>query len=290
MTSYLAPAKVNLHLAVTDVRDDGFHVLDTSFVYVDVFDMLNIELSETLTVTCSEPELSGESNLVYQLLAGFREKYDIKKGLKIHIEKELPSQAGLGGGSSDAATALMVANKVWGTELSRDELIAFAAPFGADIPCFLYGQASLASGIGEDLKPYDRSIPEGFMVVAWPGMGVSTARAFSHYDENKFHALTGEKSEATVRARSGDTVFELGYNDLEESAVYLCHPLEALLTKMRKNSVQAWMSGSGSACVAICHSSKQASELAALLQEMKLATWVHSGHFLHEHPLKIIGA
>ena len=290
MTSYQAPAKVNLHLAITDIRDDGYHVLDTSFVYLDIWDTLHIEPAEELQVSCSEAELSGESNLVYQLLSAFKKKYGIKSGLRVHIEKKLPSQAGLGGGSSDAATALMVANKLWDVHASTDEMIKFAAPFGADIPCFLFLQASLASGIGESLKPYNKTIPVGYVLVAWPGIGVSTALAFRHYDENKFHALTREKTAATVRARSGDTVFETGYNDLEESAVFLCHPLEALLSKMRQYSDRAWMSGSGSACVAICHSSEQADKLAALLQGQKLATWMHIGHFMQMHPLKIVGA
>ena len=289
MNSYLAPAKVNLHLAITDVRDDGYHELDTSFIYVDVYDSVQMELAPQLQVTCSDAALSGERNLVYRLLQAFKEKYEVRAGMKVHIEKHLPSEAGLGGGSSDAATALMVANDLWQVNASRDELIDFAAPFGADIPCFLFARASHALGVGEKLKDYNGLIPKGFVVIAWPGVGVSTAAAFLHYDENKFHALTSEKSEATVRARSADKGFELGYNDLEESALALCHPLEAMLTTMRKMSKLAWMSGSGSACVAICDSAQQADGLAQHLKLHKLSTWVHVGHFVTKHPLKEIG-
>jgi len=284
---YPAPAKVNLHLAVTDVLDNGFHALDTSFVYVDVQDNLSITLSDKLNVTCSEEALSGESNLVYQVLRAFQEKYAVSKGLDVFIEKHLPAQAGLGGGSSDAATALMVANRLWQTGCSSDELIDFAKPFGADIPCFLFAQASLAQGIGEKLSPYTKHIPNEYVVLAWPGVGVSTAAAFAHFDKNEFHALTDEKAGAKVRARSDAGDFELGYNDLEKSAIALCSPLKDLLSLMRQQSIRAWMSGSGSACVALCHSKEDAQSLVALLQQKALVSWVHIGHFMPRHPLKI---
>jgi len=283
---YPAPAKVNLHLAITDVREDGYHALDTSFVYVDVGDILHINLADRLEVRCSDAALSGEKNLVYQVLAAFKKKYNIQLGLDVYIEKVLPSQAGLGGGSSDAATALMVANRLWDVGCDVDELIHFAVVYGADIPCFLFGQASSALGVGDKLIPYLDDVPLQNIVLAWPGAGVSTARAFQYYDENNSHALTEEKSAAKVRARSDGLGFELGYNDLEPSAISLCKPLAAMLMRMREKSERAWMSGSGSACVAVCHSSKQAQELVRDLQNSSLATWVHMGRFCHKHPVQ----
>ena len=283
---YEAPAKVNLHLAITDIRDDGYHTLDTSFVYVDVGDRLHITLAEALQVVCSQTDLSGKSNLVYQVLLAFKARYHVQQGLSVYIDKLLPSQAGLGGGSSDAATALWVANHLWGVGCTQAELIEFAAPFGADIPCFLFGQASSATGIGEYLQPYTRDIPSQNIVIAWPGVGVSTVSAFHHFDQNRFHALTEEKSAAKVRARSGAGGFDLGYNDLEQSAVALCSPLAAMLESMRAQSERAWMSGSGSACIAICHSSQEAHDLAVNLQENGLATWVHIGYLSQTHPLR----
>ena len=292
MTSlYLAPAKVNLHLAITDVRSDGYHELDTSFVYVDVADELQIFAAKDLKVTCSIDELSGEKNLVFQVLSAFQKCFDVSLGLHVFIDKKLPAQAGLGGGSSDAATALMVANYLWRVGCDTETLIAFATPFGADIPCFLFGEACYAQGIGEKLTPYTQNIPQEQIVVAWPGKGVSTAAAFTHYDKNYFHALTDEKAKAKVRARSDGGSFELGHNDLEQSAIQLCFPLETLLSEMRKKSVRAWMSGSGSACVALCRSSSDAKKLVDDLTEKALVSWVHMGYFLPKHPLEIkIGA
>ena len=282
---YPAPAKVNLHLAVTGVTANGYHTLDTSFVYVDVGDSLTIVLSEHLDVRCSNEALSGEQNLVYQVLSAFRREHQVDAGLDVFIDKKLPAMAGLGGGSSDAATALWVANQLWNVECTVEELIDFSVSFGADIPCFLFGKASQAYGVGEKLSVYKGVVPQQNIVLAWPGEGVSTAAAFTHFDQNEFHALTDEKTVATVRARSGAASFDLGYNDLEKSAATLCSPLLAMLTTMKEKSERAWMSGSGSACVAVCHSSKQACELAKDLQKHKLATWIHTGYFLPEHPL-----
>jgi len=285
MNNYPAPAKVNLHLAITACLPNGYHTLDTSFVYVDVHDNLTITLSDTLEVTCSETALNGDQNLVFQVLRAFKEAHAVALGLNVYIDKQLPSQAGLGGGSSDAAAALMVANKLWQVNASQDELISFAKYFGADIPCFLFGQASLAVGVGERLTPYLSGIPREFVVLAWPGEGVSTAAAFHQFDKNEFHALTDEKSKAKVRARSDAGNFQLGYNDLERSAISLCAPLKKLLGVMRENAVRAWMSGSGSACVALCKSEDEARMLVDLLNQEALVSWVHVGHFQDMHPL-----
>ncbi|MDQ6988412.1 MAG: 4-(cytidine 5'-diphospho)-2-C-methyl-D-erythritol kinase [Mariprofundaceae bacterium] len=282
--TYLAPAKVNLHLRITDVLENGYHALDTSFVYVDVWDVLHIVEADDLIVGCSEAALTGKKNLVYQVLAAFRALHGVRQGLSVFIEKNLPSQAGLGGGSSDAATALMVANQLWGIDASSQALIAFAAPYGADIPCFLFQQASLATGIGEKLLPYGQPIPDGKVVLAWPGEGVSTAAAFEHFDAHVFYALTDEKVVAKVRARSGGDALEIGLNSLEQSATALCAPLASLLSAMRDKVEHVWMSGSGSACVAVCQTSEQAVALADELQQQKLASWTHIGHFLPKHP------
>jgi len=281
---YDAPAKVNLHLAITDVRDDGYHVLDTSFVYVDIADKLHIQAADDLLVTCSNPDFSGENNLVHQVLQAFRSQFAVSKGLSVHVEKYLPAQAGLGGGSSDAATALMVANKMWGVGCDTAALITFATPFGADIPCFLFQQASLASGIGEDLKLYKQLIPQQHVVLAWPGAGISTVAAFQHYDQQKKSLLTQDKRDANLRSRSGTMAFKVGFNDLEQSALSLCSPLAGMLSAMREKSERAWMSGSGSACVALCSSPEQANVLAVDLQQQGLASWTFVGRFLREHP------
>jgi len=285
MNSFPAPAKINLHLQVTRTLENGFHELDTSFAYVDVEDQLQIAPAETLTVTCSNPAFNGANNLVHQLLEALQQQYGITAGLSVHIDKRLPDQAGLGGGSSDAATALWVANIHWGLNLPVEELISFATPFGADIPCFLFGRASLAQGVGEKLTDYPAPLPEGVLLLAYPGIGLSTPAVFQSYDKHAENAgsLTHHDSADTIRGLSGRAI---GHNDLEASACSISSEVERLLEQMRNLSERAWMSGSGSTCVALFDDHLQAESAASLLIEKKLATWMHIGKLLGEHPMQ----
>ncbi|MDQ6950190.1 MAG: 4-(cytidine 5'-diphospho)-2-C-methyl-D-erythritol kinase [Mariprofundales bacterium] len=272
-----APAKVNLFLRVTALLTNGYHTLDTAFAFVDVADHLHFTPADRLHITCSRPHLNGEDNLVHQLLQAVREKFRIRQGLEIFIDKQLPEQAGLGGGSSDAATALIAANRIWGLGLTRQQMIALSTPFGADIPCFLYGQASRAQGIGEQLQPWDSPLPSGFVLLAYPGTGLSTNAVFSHLDTT----LTPSKGADSVRALSEPTI---GCNDLQAHACALLPAVSTLLTAMQQGAKHAWMSGSGSCCVALFDQRASAETMAARLQHDGLAPWVHIGRLLAQHP------
>ncbi|MDQ6993354.1 MAG: 4-(cytidine 5'-diphospho)-2-C-methyl-D-erythritol kinase [Mariprofundus sp.] len=277
-----APAKINIYLAITHIRTDGMHELDTAFAFSDVCDWLHISPADNIDVSCSRPHLGGEANLVHRLLSAFRKRYQINQGLAVHIDKHIPEQAGLGGGSSDAATALMAANKSWQVNLSIAALIAFATPFGADIPCFLYGQASIAHGIGEKLLAYPDPLPDLTMLLAWPGSGLSTAKVFNHFDSTH-SALTAPQQLDSMRRVQR----KLGQNDLEQSACSMSQPLSKLLQSLRKQSDIAWMSGSGSACIALCQSPEQATDIAQVLLTEKLASWTHIGNIRRLHPLTV---
>ncbi len=290
-----APAKINLHLTVTGKTANGYHTLDTSFSYVDVSDILSIENADSLHVTCSNPDLNARNNLVFRVLEGMRTTFNIAQGLKVHIEKRLPVQAGLGGGSSDAATAIMAANKLWGLHLNSKTLIEFATPFGADIPCFLFGRTSRATGVGERLIDLGSGIEGAHLVLAHPGPGLSTASVFSRYDNmsHRFEVgLTHPGAEDIIRADpagaentpSRPKAFRAGENALEPAACAMCPELAALLKYMRSQVEHAWMSGSGTACVALMAGAEDARSLAHRLQQKKLAAWTHAGSILPRHP------
>jgi len=291
MSSFPAPAKINLHLKVTRTLANGYHELDTSFAYVDVADRLTITPAEQLQVSCSDPSLSGDNNLVYKVLDALRRKHGVAAGLAVHIEKLLPAQAGLGGGSSDAATALLVANEHWQLSLSTEELIEFAVPFGADIPCFLFGQASLATGIGDRLTVYPEALPQQWLLLAHPGTGLSTPEVFHCYDRRHQAAtLTRDSGADTIRGHSGTVAGGelLGSNDLEACACELSTEVDTLLREMRSVSERAWMSGSGSTCVAMFAERQQAETAADLLRQRQLADWIHVGKLMKMHPLRSI--
>lgn len=276
-----APAKINLHLHITGRRSDGMHELDTGFAFTQASDELHFTDCDSLQITCSLPHLSGKKNLVFQLLQAFRKKHHVRQGLAVHIEKRVPEQSGLGGGSSDAATALLAANHIWNTRVSIEEMIEFATPFGADIPCFLYGRASLARGIGEKLVDYPFPLPEQVLLLAWPGAGLSTAEVFRHFDSSD-HALTPSGALDTMHRDSAGP----GNNDLEASACSLSPDVRRLLDFMRQQSELAWMSGSGSACVALFDDEKQADAMAGKLRQQNLATWTHVGKIIATHPVQ----
>lgn len=279
-----APAKINLHLLITAIREDGMHELDTSFAYTDICDELIIEPCDELKVSCSIAHLSGENNLVFKLLQAFRAAHNISAGLSLHIIKNIPQQAGLGGGSSDAATALLAANHIWGTHCTIDDLISFAAPFGADIPCFLYGKASQAHGIGEKLCDYPLPLPAKSLLLVWPGSGLSTADVFQHFDHQVAtgdHTLTPSEGVDTIRRDS----VELGKNDLEGSACSLSSEVSTLLDALRKHSKSAWMSGSGSTCIALFDDRDQADDVALQLKRQNPSIWAFVGKIDSRHPL-----
>ncbi|HKJ82816.1 MAG TPA: 4-(cytidine 5'-diphospho)-2-C-methyl-D-erythritol kinase [Mariprofundaceae bacterium] len=287
MVELPAPAKVNLNLRITGVRPDGHHLLDTRFAYVDSGDLLMIEPSDALRVTCSDPHLEGENNLVFRVLAAMRQAFGIRSGLQVHVQKRLPEQAGLGGGSSDAATAILAANEMWGLKQSRQALIDFATPFGADIPCFLFGHASRAAGVGERLARLDIPLPTEQLLLAHPGVGLSTAAVFGRFDAvmRQSGQLTPDEASDTIRAESRAGDMALGDNDLEAVACELCAPLARLLSILREAAAKTWMSGSGTACAALLPDRKQAEVLAARLHETGSATWSHVGRLMAEHPL-----
>ena len=274
-----APAKINLFLKVGGILADGRHELDTAFAFTEACDQLSFEPCGHLNVSCSRPHLDGENNLVQRLLAAFREIHGIKQGLAVHIDKQLPEQAGLGGGSSDAATALLAANHLWGVHAPVEALISFAAPFGADIPCFLYGRASLAGGIGEKLSDYPEPLPDETVLLAWPGIGLSTAEVFRRFDAQA-GSLTLPEGVDTIRRG----LPSLGENDLEASASSLSPAVEKLLVALRRQADAAWMSGSGSACLGLFEERAAAEKVAEALKCQGLATWTHAGKMVAVHP------
>ncbi|MDQ6979270.1 MAG: 4-(cytidine 5'-diphospho)-2-C-methyl-D-erythritol kinase [Mariprofundaceae bacterium] len=278
-----APAKVNLHLWVTGVLADGRHTLDTSFAYVALYDTVHVEPASVLCVRCSTPSLNGENNLVYRVLDALRQRYDVSDGLDVYIDKKIPAEAGLGGGSSDAATAIMAACRLWHIHASMAELIAFATPWGADIPCFLFAQSSRASGVGECLQPLHQALPEGIICLARPGGGVSTGAVFQAFDQDC--VLTQEVPLVSVRAASQQGL-PIGENMLQASAERLLPALSVLLRRMREHSDYVWMSGSGSSCIALCANQESAQQLVNDVTEHALADWTWCTRWLNHHPLR----
>jgi 4-diphosphocytidyl-2-C-methyl-D-erythritol kinase len=176
-----SPAKINLFLAVTGRRPDGYHNLLTLMCCLEFGDRIELGArSDTrIVLSCSDPDLPDDSsNLAWQAAANFFRVAGCQAGASIAIDKRIPVGAGLGGGSSNAAVVLMGLNQLFGTPLDRAELIRIGAGIGADVPFFMMGGAALATGIGDRLEPF-RGLDPLPVVVAFPGVGVSTAETFA---------------------------------------------------------------------------------------------------------------
>jgi 4-diphosphocytidyl-2-C-methyl-D-erythritol kinase len=183
-----APAKVNLHLAVKNRRPDGFHNLESVFIALDFGDTLSLEplaVNKALEITMEgengKAGLPAEENIIFKAVTLFREKTGSNQGLKIRVEKRIPFGGGMGGGSSDAASALLALNKLAGGLLSGDALMKMGASLGSDVPFFVSrAAAAWVSGRGELIKPLEA--PHCFFVLVNPGLKSGTFEAYQLLD------------------------------------------------------------------------------------------------------------
>ncbi len=175
-----APAKLNLFLHINGRRPDGYHELQTLFIFLDHGDQLRFacNLSDTITITPALADVPVEQNLIYRAAMLLKAHTTQPVGADIYLEKVLPMGGGIGGGSSDAATTLVALNHLWQCKLTIDELAELGRQLGADVPVFVRGHAAFAEGIGEKLQPIE--VPNKWYLVLKPDCHVSTAKIFQH--------------------------------------------------------------------------------------------------------------
>ncbi len=175
-----APAKLNLFLHITGQREDGYHLLQTVFQFLDYADTITLSLREDGAINrISELKgVSAEDDLVVKAAKLLQQHCGSHFGVDISVEKILPMGGGLGGGSSNAASVLVALNHLWGGGLSQDELMQLGVQLGADVQVFIFAQSAWAEGVGERLKAVD--LPEKWFLVLKPQINVSTAKVFSN--------------------------------------------------------------------------------------------------------------
>lgn len=175
-----APAKLNLFLHITGRRPDGYHNLQTVFQLLDYGDELTFtrQAGTDIDFSCSDPGLAGSDNLVLRAARLLQPHARRSTGMHIHLHKQLPAGGGLGGGSSDAATTLVVLNALWDCGLDKGTLMTLGKALGADVPVFVSGHSAWAEGTGEKLLNIE--LPERWYVVLTPPCHASTARIFGH--------------------------------------------------------------------------------------------------------------
>ncbi len=251
--SVQACAKINLTLEVGDIRQDGYHDIESVAACVGLWDRIELEIrenSEGIDVYCPNTELpNGPANTVYLAADHFIRATELKIGVRARVNKEIPVQAGLGGGSSDAAAVLRALNKMIGNPLGPDELLCLGAAVGSDVPLFLVGGNVQISGRGELVEPL-RDIPRFWAVIAQPEYGVSTREAYEALDAVPDRIWTGAADVAAAAIYEGDLNLITGamWNDFE-GPVFEMHPelrdLKIRLTDLGASG--ALLAGSGSA-------------------------------------------
>lgn len=262
MQWYAAPGKLNLFLHVLGRRADGYHELQTAFRLIDRSDRVGIALRDdgTLRRRDALPGVAPQNDLCLRAaahlkaLARTRDGSGAERlGAEIALDKRLPIGAGLGGGSSDAATVLLVLNRLWGLKLPRAELIAQAATIGADVPFFVFGCNALGEGIGERLSALE--LPPAWYLVLVPPVTVSTREIFAA------RALTGDTKPLKI-----PPFFQgLGKNDLEAVVVARYPEVGVHLEWLRQHRPGARLTGSGACVFAEFETAAQAHALQSML-------------------------
>lgn len=241
----MSPAKINLFLQVIGKRPDGYHDLFSLMCCVDLCDTITLEFGlHNIQIESSHPKIpSDHTNLAHRAATAFFDALNIKDGLKIVIEKAIPVAAGLGGGSSNAASVLKGLNRHYGNPFAPDQLMSMGLGLGADVPFFLFGKPALASGIGEKLKAYRMPLPF-HVVMVYPRFEVSSGEVFQNL--NLGLTKCKKKLKKPFFEKSGfDARLHL-CNDLEKVTASK-YPVIASIKKrlLQCGALGALMSGSG---------------------------------------------
>jgi 4-diphosphocytidyl-2-C-methyl-D-erythritol kinase len=251
-TFWPAPAKLNLFLHVTARRPDGYHDLQTLFQLIDLTDRIGVRIRADGQIERlgGAPEVPADSDLTVRAARALKAATGTSFGVTLRVDKHIPMGAGLGGGSSDAATTLLVLNRLWGCELALAQLAEIGARLGADVPVFLHGSSAWAEGRGDRLTPV--TLPPRWYVVIRPGVAVSTAEVFQAPE------LTRNSPLITIRGflESG------GHNDCEP-VVRARYPEVRAALEWLAHSGSAQLTGTGSCIFAAFASEAAAREVAA---------------------------
>ncbi|MDP1680909.1 MAG: 4-(cytidine 5'-diphospho)-2-C-methyl-D-erythritol kinase [Burkholderiales bacterium] len=270
-----APAKLNLFLHVTGRRSDGYHLLQTVFRFIDFGDTLSFTPRADGQIVLTHPLLGvpPEKDLCYRAARLLQTATGTTQGIDIKLEKRLPLGAGLGGGSSDAATTLLALNQLWGTGLARPALMELGLQLGADVPVFVLGENAWAEGVGEKLVPI--ALPPAWYVVLVPRLSVQTAEVFAAPE------LTRNTLPVTMSAFSGGQSAGQFHNDLEP-VVSARYPAVAQHLKWLKQYGDARMTGSGACVFAAFNTEREARDVLAG-KPVEIEGFVARG--LDRHPL-----
>ena len=273
-----AYAKINLSLDITGVLPNGYHSVNTVMAKTDLHDVVTIKTGRgEIKLACSDALVPcDEKNTAYRAAEYYFEEAGLLPDAQIYIEKSIPSQAGLGGGSADAAAVLLMLNEMHGFELPREKLLEIALKIGADVPFMVEGPVALCLDIGQILAPLPRI--DAFVVMAKPESGVSTAEAYAAFDSGK--ALKHPENELVLyHFARGEAKKALSHSlNLFEQLCFIPEGENIKSVMKRNGAFYAALSGSGSAYFGLFDSAVDAEKAACELRNC--ARFVYSGKLI----------
>ncbi|MGB2400200.1 MAG: 4-(cytidine 5'-diphospho)-2-C-methyl-D-erythritol kinase [Porticoccaceae bacterium] len=245
-----SPAKLNLFLHILDRREDGYHNLQTLFQILDYGDQLSFSVNKQpeINLISAIEDVAPQDNLVFKAARALQQATNCRWGCEIQLDKKIPMGAGLGGGSSNAATALVGLNSLWQCDLSLDQLAEIGCELGADVPVFVKGFSAFAEGIGDKLTPI--SLDEFWYLVVTPKIKVSTEQIFCHSE------LTRNAQAIKIRALSE----ELYRNDCQ-SVVETLYPQVKQAIDWLKSFGKPLMTGTGASVFCPFDSEEEANQV-----------------------------
>lgn len=268
-----SPAKLNLYLRVLNKRPDGYHNLKTIFERIDLCDELQFteNASGSIKIVCDHPHIpTGPKNLVFKVAMLLKQQYGVSQGVTVRIKKCIPVAAGLAGGSSNAATALIGLNRLWRLKLTRQELISIGNQLGSDIAFFL-NECSWALGEGRGEKILDLNIRKKYWhILVTPKLKMSTPEV---YKSLNLKTLTNKKDSVNIlihslQERNIDKIIDCLSNDLEYSILKIAPKLEIVKERLKTLGVKGVsFSGSGASVFGFVKSKKEAEYLCGMLKK-----------------------
>ncbi len=283
MLSAVAPAKINLALHITGRRADGFHELSSLVCFTDIGDTVHVEHSDSMSLEIGgsfAASITGAptDNLIWQVAQMLRAEAGDHLLASIHLQKELPVAAGVGGGSSDAATTAILLNRLWNLNIPHSSLAERLLPLGSDIPACITKHAAFMEGIGEKMMPLD-TIPAFYMVLVNPLITLETPSVFHHYaaqQTNYSAPLSHYPKYGGVTAWS--TWLRETHNDLTDAACALCPDISVILQCLEglDNVLFRGMSGSGATCFGIFADEGAATHAASQISDIQPSWWVRA--------------
>jgi 4-diphosphocytidyl-2-C-methyl-D-erythritol kinase len=276
-----AAAKINLYLHVTGRREDGYHLIDSLVAFADIGDQLTAEPAATLSLDVSGPEAAAlaavdDQNLVLRAARLLAAHTGIASGAALHLEKNLPVAAGIGGGSSDAAATLRLLSRLWQVPPANRTLRTLAARLGADVPACLYGRTVWVGGVGEQIEPA-AALPPAGILLANPRKQLPTAAVFAARRGPLGGAARFEPMPANADALA--RILMPRRNDLTEAAIALMPEIRTVLARLSRlpGALLARMSGSGATCFALFANRAAAEEAHTALAAAKPHWWCAAG-------------